>query len=56
MDVDYFEMFDLQDSCVEFNQENSEAVAKIIAEQQPKLLLTMWHDDQHPDHQALIIL
>jgi N-acetylglucosamine malate deacetylase 1 len=51
--ADYFEMLDFKDGKVEYStQEASSAVADKLMELKPKLVLSIWNEDHHPDHRA----
>ena len=51
--VDYFEMLDFKDGQVEYSaQDASSAVADKLVVLKPKLVLSIWNEDHHPDHRA----
>ncbi|MCP4179416.1 MAG: bacillithiol biosynthesis deacetylase BshB1 [bacterium] len=50
LDVDYFKMYDFEDSRIECNNDNAEIIALDIAVLKPEIILTLYGDDYHSDH------
>jgi N-acetylglucosamine malate deacetylase 1 len=48
--VDYFKMYDFEDSRIECNNDNAEIIALDIVALKPGIILTLYGDDYHSDH------
>ncbi|MGD1993497.1 MAG: PIG-L family deacetylase [Anaerolineae bacterium] len=50
--VDTFRILDLPDARLEFNYENALRITEILKELRPRMVLSPYADDTHPDHQV----
>lgn len=52
LQVDVFRILDLPDARLEFNYENTLLIVEVLRELHPRLVLSPYEDDHHPDHTA----